>query len=105
MDNFKLPYDVQGAVWRAPKARYTPKREDYMNTPKAFGNPNHPGYGGGEWPFDLKKAYSNVGYRNGIRKAIGADWTDGYWKHEAQRALVMILDDLIAASVAMEEGC
>lgn len=96
MDKFVLPYDVQGAIWRTPKAPYQPRREDYKNSPKPFGNPEHPGYGGGEWPFDKQRAYTDVNYRNGIRKAIGASWPDGFWKFVAQKTLVLVLDDLVA---------
>lgn len=91
-----MTYALQGALWKAPKAPYKPRREDYRNTPKPFGNPEHPGYGGGEWPFDVKLAYSSPRYRAGIRKAIGSSWPDGYWKHQAQRKLVEIIDDLLA---------
>lgn len=103
MDSDKLPYKIQGAIWKTPKAVYKPRREDYLNKPKPFGNPREPGYGGGEWPFDRAKAYADVRYRTGIRKAIGSNWADGHWIHEAQRALVAILDDLLAAELIHEE--
>lgn len=97
-DNFKLPYKVQGAIWRAPKAKHVPRREDYQNDPMPFGNPAFPGYGGGEWPFDRKRAYTNSYYRNGILKTIRAGWADGYWSYMARIELQKVVDDLMAAS-------
>jgi len=100
---FNLPYKVQGAIWRTGKAPYRPRREDYQNRPRPFGNPLHPGYGGGEWPFDTKRAYTNQYYRNGIRKAIAGGWADGHWTYIARIKLQDIVDDLLALEIAAEE--
>lgn len=102
--NKSLPYKLQGAIWKQPKAKYTPQRDDYMNTPKAFADPHKPGYGGGEWPFDKALALNNPKYRLGLRHAISSSWTDGYWKHEAKTLLLRVLDILIQIEVEREEA-
>lgn len=98
----KLPYKLQGAIWKAPKAKYKPSPEDYVNRPKAFANPAHPGYGGAAWPFDMSMAMHNPAYRTGIRNAINAEWTDGYWKYEAKTLLSRVLDILIQIELERE---
>lgn len=98
-----LRYKMQGAIWKAPKPLYVPRREDYRNTPKAFGDPTKPGYGGDEWPFNLQRAYKYPSFRTALRKAIAADWTDGHWKFMAMRALLAVLEDLILADVIGED--
>jgi len=76
-----------------------PWRKTLFEKPKAFANPNSFGYGGGEtpWPFDRKRAYTDARYRAGIRNALNASWTASNWKAAARPALVLILDDLLAA--------
>lgn len=86
---------VVDALRKAPKAKYVRDPKDYAK-PKAFADPRKPGYGGGEWPFDRNLAYISPSFRTGIRKAINAKWTDGYWKHEARRILQEVLGDLLA---------
>lgn len=65
--------------------------------PKAFANPNHAGYGGGEtpWPFDRVRAFQDGRYRAGIRNAIKSDWVASNWRYAAQRELAWITQDLI----------
>lgn len=99
----KLPYKLQGAIWRTPKAPYQQRREDYQNRARPFGNPKHPGYGGGEWPFDVQRAYTNQYYRNGIRKTIATGWADGHWTYVARNKLQDIVDDLLAVEMMAEE--
>lgn len=89
---------------RAATKRYKPEKGDYVK-PKAFANPNHHGYGGNDapWPFDESLAYIDPRYRAGIRNALFATWTDGYWKYVAREKLQNILRTLLDAAEAAEE--
>jgi len=78
---------------RLPKPRRREPRPQFL---KKFGNPDHPGYGGGDWPFDLKKAYVDSYYRAGIRKAMAADWTAQNWKYYARLLYLDMLETLLA---------
>ena len=96
-----LPEEIATAIDKSP--RYRP-REPAVK-PKAYANPNGPGYGGGEtpWPFDVKRAYVDGRYRAGVRNAMNADWTASNWKAATRAALRVILEDLLAAEDVVED--
>ena len=93
-----LPWSLVRAIANSPYNPQKSVRSDYR-TPKAYANPNGAGYGGGEtpWPFDRKRAYTDGRYRAGIRNAINSDWVAPNWRDSAQRELVRITEDLLAA--------
>jgi len=68
----------------------------YKPKAKPFANPLHPGYGGGAWPFDERRAAVDDRYRTGVRKAIAADWPASNWKFAAKKLMIALLDELIA---------
>lgn len=75
------------------------------NTPraKAFADERGPGYGGGEWPFDLKRAIGNQPFRNGLRKAITSTWAAENWRSAAATAFVSMMSDIIALELFSEQ--
>lgn len=102
-----IPASVAAAIERSPRqpVRQTPAERAAATRPKAFANPNSHGYGGPEapWPFDRRRAYLDGRYRAGVRNALKSDWTASNWKHYAQFELDEIVQNLLAAHVAVEE--
>jgi len=69
------------------------RRPPWETREKAFADPRQPGYGGGPWPFDVNMAMTHYPYRNGVRRAIAANWTDGLWRHSAKKLFLQMLQD------------
>jgi len=92
----EIPWGVvrtQGPGYLPSTRRNSP--QDYV-VPKSFANPNERGYGSEQWPFDIKRAYTDGRYRSGIRNAIAASWTASNWKYAARVQLQKIIEDLLA---------
>jgi len=64
----------------------------------ALWNSRGPGYGGGKWPFDARKAIKEVGYRTGVERASRNPHYDSVWREHAKWLLTSevypILDSL-----------
>lgn len=97
-----LPDSIVAAMSKTPKQPPPPQPRP---KPKAFANFRSHGYGGPNtpWPFDRIRAYNDPKYRAGIRNAIAADWTASNWKFDAQRLLLEVTEDLLAAHIMVED--
>lgn len=83
--------DLPEGIWKAIK-RGRPlydAREQRLRV-KAFADPHKPGYGGGAWPFDIRKMRADFGYRVGLRNAIRSDWVASNWKSVALKLYLYV---------------
>lgn len=100
----KMAKFLNPPAWKLHRAKKNYLKSLQVTKPKAFANPLADGYGREEWPFSKTKALKDGRYRAGVRNAIRADWTDGYWKYQARKLMYEVLDILTHAQLAAEDA-